>query len=151
MANSKPRSQSCTVYQNNVFAQLYHKNEIVWAYMNNEYQKCRIIKVLHPKNSCEDDTDDDIDENEATPPLLNSDTLSNCSTPPVSTQLADEQSTPEPPESGSINDGLCSSLMPIYCVICRTPRFEPDKCCKYFLQNKRCRFYEENKCIYSHG
>eukprot|EP01084_Bolivina_argentea_P285385 489377_1 len=163
---------SYKIYQNNTYAVLYDKNQLVWAYMNNEYHRCKIIEILHPKqsstttnnNTNNNDTDDDIDENDATPPLTttnNIDTLSDCSTPPISTQFNDDCSTPEPILSDTdtvtvtsidnIHNGLCSSSMPIYNVLCLTPRYKHDKPCQHFMDNNKCQYNENNKCLFSHG
>ena len=154
--NQKPKS-SHNIYQSNTYAQLYEKNQLVFAYINNEYHRCKIIKLLHPQNN---DTDDEFDENEATPPIIN-DNMSNCSTPPISTQFDEDCSTPEPQTSDTedidqtkhdINDGLCDSSMPIYLILCLTPRYKHDKPCKHILEGNQCQFNQNNnKCLFSHG
>ena len=168
-------TKSYDVYQSNTYAQLYKEQQICWGYINNEYHRCKIIKVLHPKNSSHsndnhdsnntNDTDDEFDENEATPPITNdtNDNMSNCSTPPPTTQFDEDCSTPEPQteikndsddeinQDNDINDGLCDSSMPIYLVLCLTPRYKHDIACKHFLDNEQCKFNHNNKCLFSHG
>ena len=149
--------QSYTVYQSNTYAQLYDKNQMVWAYINNEYHRCKIIKLLQSNSNYHNDTDDEFDENEATPPINNEsmDNMSNCSTPPITTQFDQDCNTPEPPISDikdeMNNNGLCDSSMPIYLILCLTPRYKCDKPCKQMMENNQCQFYQNNKCQFSHG
>eukprot|EP01083_Nonionella_stella_P042727 115353_1 len=153
-------AQSYITHQTrNVYAQLHDKNELVWAYMNNEYHRCKIVEVIYP-NTC--DNEDDIDENDATPPLTSTnmhsnDTWSECSTPPIHTEYDSDCKTPPPPVShipnhtNDMNEGLCNSSMPIYRVLCLNPRYKEDIPCKHFVENTNCDFNEQNKCLYSHG
>ena len=147
-------------------------NSKVWAYANNEFLRCRIIQILYPEQPDDCDTDDDFDENEMTPPLTTSipDNMSNCSTPPPSSRFHEDCDTPPPNGNANDNndnnpnstmspnqskqynhDGLCAEGIPLYLVVCLTPRFKQDIPCRHLLNHNPCPFEKRKKCMFSHG